>query len=72
MQKRGRALAGFDRIEHGIARLIIDRHKFGGVFGNVAAFGDDDGDGLADIAHPLDRERPLLHRRLHRGEERIG
>ena len=64
--------AGGDRIDHRFERLIVDLHQLGGVLGDIAALGDDQRHRLADIAHALDRQRPLLHRRLHRREERIG
>ena len=60
------------RIEHRGERRIIDLDQLGGILGDIAALGDDERHRLADIAHALDGERPLRHRRLHRGEKRIG
>ena len=72
MQKQRGAVACRDRIEHRFERLVIDLDQFGSVLGDIAAIRHHQRHRLADIAHPLDRERPLLHRSLHRGEEWIG
>ena len=72
MQQRRRRLARGARVDHGCERLVVDAHQVGGILGEVARFGDHDGDRLADIAHALDRERPLVHRRLERDQERVG
>ncbi len=59
------------RIDDRFERRVIDRHQLGGILGDVTALGDDQRDRLADIAHALYRQRPLLHRRFHRGEKRL-
>ena len=72
MQQQRGAAACRDRIEHRFERLVIDLDQFGSVLGDIAAIRHHQRHRLADIAHPLDGERPLVHRRLHRGEEWIG
>ena len=72
MQERRVVLAGRDRIDHRRERFIVDLHQLGRVLGDIAVLGDDQRHRLADIAHTLDGERPLPHRRLDRSEERIG
>ncbi len=50
-------------------RLVIDLNKLGGVPGLGQRLGDDEGDGLADIAHPRLREAEMgapEHRRAVR------
>ena len=65
-------LARLERIDHRRQRAIFDAHEIGRVLGEIAVLGDDKRDRLADIAHAPDRERPLMHRRLERDQERIG
>ena len=72
MQQRRRRLACHQRVDHGLARRIFDLDQLGGVLGNVAAFRHDQRNRLADIAHAIDRQRPLVHRRLERDQKRIG
>jgi hypothetical protein len=64
-------LARGARIDDCFERRVFDRHQLGGVFGDVATLGDDQRHRLADIAHALDRQRPLLHRRFFGGEKRL-
>ena len=71
MNERRGFFARGARIDDRFERRVFDRHQLGGVFGDIAALGDDQRHRLADIAHPLDRKRPLLHRRFHRGEKRL-
>ncbi len=65
-------LAGGQRIDDGFERLVFDLHQLGGVFRDVAGFGDDESDRLAGKAHVFDGERPLMHGLLERNQERIG
>ena len=69
-ERRGLCARGA-RIDDRFERRVFDRHQLGGVFGDIAALGDDQRHRLADIAHPLHGQRPLLHRRFHRGEKRL-
>ena len=71
VQQRRRGLAGAPRIDHRRQRPIVDRHQLGGVLGDIAALRHHQRDRLADIAHALDRQRPLLHRHLDDGEKRV-
>ena len=52
---RQRRLGGDDRRQ----RLVIDRDELGRVLRLVQRLGDDEGDGLADIAHALVRQNRL-------------
>ena len=72
MNERRGACASCDRIDHRFERRIVDLHKLGGILGDIAALRHHQRHRLADIAHPLHRQRPLIDRRFHRGEERIG
>ena len=72
MQQRRILGAGRQRIDHRFERRIFDLDQLGGILGDIAAVGDHQRHRLADIAHPLDRQRPLLHRRLDHRHERIG
>ena len=72
VQQRRRFGARGLRVDYGRERLIVDAHEFGRVLGEVAGVGDHERDRLADIAYALDRERPLMHRRLERDQERVG
>ena len=72
MQHRRRFAAGGERIDHRLQRLIVDAHQVGRVLREIAGVRHDEGDRLADIAHALDRQRPLIDRRLERDQERIG
>ncbi len=54
-----RVLGGRDRGQH----LVVDLDRFGRVLRLLQRLGDDEGDGIADIAHPLAGEE-----RLRRGE----
>ena len=59
------------QIDDRFERRVFDIHQLGGVFGDITALGDDQRHRLADIARPLDRKCPLLHRRFHRSEKRL-
>ena len=72
MQDRRTFLARSQRIDHRLKRGVFDVHQLGRILGEIAAFGDHQRDRLADEAHPIDRERPLMDRRLQRDQERIG
>ena len=72
VQHRRRFAAGGERIDHRLQRLIVDAHQVGRVLREIAGVRHDQGDRLADIAHALDRQRPLIDRRLERDQERIG
>ena len=72
MHQRRRTLARGFRIDRGGKRRIVDLDQLSGILGDVAALRHDDRDRLADIAYPLDRERPLRRRDLHGRQERIG
>ena len=72
MQERRRRRARGLRIDHRFERLVVDAHQLGGVLGEVAALRHHQRDRLADIAHALDRQRPLIDRRLQRDQERVG
>ena len=69
--RRSRAARGLE-VDHGFERPVFDVHQFGRILGEVAAFGHHQRHRLADIAHALDRQRPLIDRRLQRDQERIG
>ena len=48
------------RVDHRLERLVIDAHQLGGVLGEVAALRHHQRHRLADVAHALDRQRPLV------------
>ena len=60
------------RVDHRFERLIVDGDQLGGVLRQVAALGHHQRDRLADVAHALDRQRPLIDRGLERDQERVG
>ena len=64
--------SGVARIEYGGQWAIRDLDHFERVFRPVAVAGDDNGDRLALIAHALDRQAPMLDRRLDGGDEGPG
>ena len=72
MQQRRRFAACGQRIDHRFERLIVDAHQVGRVLREITRLRHDEGDGFADVAYALDRERPLVHRRLERDQERVG
>jgi hypothetical protein len=57
---RDRQLLGDGEVARSGQRLVVDLDELAGVFGEIAALGDDHGDQLADVADLLDRQRPLL------------
>ena len=59
-------LERIDRMGHGRKRLPIDHDRFGRIPRLSEGLGDHHGDGLADKAGALDRQRPLL------GDEALG
>ena len=48
-----------DRVGHRGQGLEVDVHPLRGVLGGRAAAGDNEGDGLSDVAHPVGGEREL-------------
>ena len=57
---------GVLKLHHGRQRLDVEHNGFGGIAGRGRCLGDDKGDRIADIAHPVDgqgRPRRLPHRR---------
>ena len=72
VEQRRRFVAGGDGVDHSGQRLVIDLDQLRGILRHIPVLGDDQRHRLADITHPLDRERPLVHRRLERNQERIG
>ena len=46
-------------VRHGRPDLIIDAHQLGRVVRRRGCLSNDDGDGLADVADPLQRQREL-------------
>ena len=54
-----RRLDAFLRRQHGGERLHFDLDQLGRVLGAVRIIGKDRGDGVADVAHDVLRERPL-------------
>ena len=56
-------------IDDGGQRAVLDRDPLGGVLCEVAVLRQHDRDRLADMAHPIDRQAPLLHRGLDRDGE---
>ena len=69
MQDRRIQRSGSDGIHNGRQLAIAHLDQFEGVFGAIAVGGHDHGDRLADIAHPVDRDRPALEWRLHADDE---
>ncbi len=65
-QRRGGRVEGRCRVDHGLERLEVDLDQRGGVLGEVAVVGDDEGDGVADVADPPLAQRPPPHRLRHR------
>ncbi len=53
--RRQRGLGAGHRRQH----LVVDLDQLGGVLGRVQRLGDDEGDGIADIAHALARQQRL-------------
>ena len=51
-------------------RLVVDLDQLAGVLGDVARVGDHHRDRLADMAHPVDREGKIRHRRPHHARDR--
>ena len=45
------------QLHHRRQLLVLDHDRFGGVARLIQAFGDDEGDGLADMAHFADRQQ---------------
>ena len=68
--RAGAAAAPRDRMPRAAPALLA--HDLRRVFSQIAGIGDHKRDGLADIAHALDRERPLIDGRFERNQERIG
>ena len=65
----------FVQRRHGRQRIIIHRHQFGGILGDVAIAGDDAGDGVALEPDLVDRQRRHRHRQEPvdgRGQPRLG
>ena len=54
----GRALGG-PEVEHRRELLVVDRDELRRVLGRVRILGEEDGDGLPDVAHPLPRQDRL-------------
>ncbi len=51
---KNRAIGGRDLgVNHGLERLVVDAHQFGGVFRDGRSFGDDGGDRLALVASTI-------------------
>ena len=70
-----RIAARIDRLHHvgnGGERLIFDTDETGGVFGDVAAVGDNQCDRLAKVADFAQRQAALLHRRVGKAGQRLG
>ena len=61
--RQDRLLGGSD----GGQRVVFDLDRLGGVLGLLQRFGDDEGDGIAEIAHPVAGEK-----RLRRGKGRAA
>ena len=57
-------LGGDDDVDDGVEGLVVDLDELGRVPGLLAGLGDDDGDGIADVAHLADRQR-RMRRLLH-------
>ena len=57
MQERRSGTHGLFRVNDGGQRFVVDSEEFERVLGEVAVFGDDAHDRLADIAHLATRER---------------
>ena len=57
VELRRAGLGGFGGIGHGRQRIDIDFDRFGGIAGLRHCFGDDEGDGIADIAHLVGHQR---------------
>ena len=65
-----RMCCGGNRVENGVERVVVDLDELGRILGQVTIPGDDDGDGLADVAHRVDRGCVLRHAGLDPGRER--
>jgi hypothetical protein len=72
VQQRRRAVAGRARLQHCFHGFVLNGHDLRCVFSQIAGIGDHERDRLADKAHALDRERPLIDGRFERNQERIG
>ena len=60
------------RIDLDRQRSILDENRIERIFGEVAIARHDHRDRLADIAHPIDRQRPIVDRCLHADDEGFG
>ena len=70
VQHRGAGHQRRFRIDDGRQRLEIDGHQLGGVFRQIAAFGQDDRERFADMAHLVVSEQRLL--RIEEGVLDLG
>ena len=59
-----------ERVEHDRQRLVLDLDQVAGVLGDVAVLGDHRRDGLAVVAHLLDRDQVLDDRAGAEGGQR--
>jgi hypothetical protein len=50
---------GLARIDHRQQQRVLHDHPLRGVLGGIPVLGDDDRDGLADVAHVVARDRRL-------------
>ena len=58
------------RVDHDLQRLVLDVNERHRVFGNVAAFRNDDRNRLANIANLVDRQRRIGRRMVVRHSRR--
>ena len=70
MQHRALRLERIARPQRHGKRLVVDLDQLQRVLGEIAVGRDHHGDRLADIAHPLHRDRPALDIRLDACEQR--
>ena len=61
-----------DRIDHRRQRAVVDADVIERILGEIAVGRADDRDRFADIAHPIDRDPVILHRRRESDDQRIG
>ena len=66
-RRRQRLLGVDDRVEH----VVVDDDGLGGVGRLAAGLGDDGGDRLADVAHPVAGQQRARHRRVERRRRRL-
>ncbi len=72
MQQRRVGAGGGARVGLDRQRFVLDVDVLERVFGFVSIARHDDGNRLADVAHPIDRERPIVDRGLHPDDEGLG